>query len=429
MGFEEIIKELLDRKRYTVQEGLEAVKQVYDDSDTEKEAIKKATDRVLKEIEEHPDMSVVDFLKMIQEEENLPTDIVIETTKQIPDIKPERLAAEAVKELDLDSPQIKEIIQEADVSLNTAQKMVSQIPDKKVKEEQQRELDKRKEQETLEQLQNIYDSCEDMNDIQLVRKISQIKISERTGKIEEKIRHIVAKRTALDYMQFGGPKIPTMAQIISPAEMLEIDFPFLVEKESQTIKNESDIDETKYHAYGAKEKWIVKMKILDNIAKNIARNFEEFGDINVPQLEQMKNLSDEELEIFVDQIKSSCKEEKLSDTEIERIKRQVRGEKSVELEDIVRIFQKMKPSDRERYLEMVKEDMQKKEEKTNQEEELEESVYTLQKQIGKLPKEEGIRIANMMSQMLREREEAREMIKNVKKIDTTQSDGDDQISI
>ena len=77
-------------------------------------------------MEEHPDMPVVDFLKMIQEEQELPTDIVVETTKQIPDIKSEKIAAEAVEELYLHAPQIPEIIQEADVSLKTAQKIRSQ---------------------------------------------------------------------------------------------------------------------------------------------------------------------------------------------------------------------------------------------------------------------------------------------------------------
>ena len=78
MGLEEIVKEIIYRKSYNAKKGIEAVKQVYDDSDTEKDAIKKATDRVLREIEEHPDMPVVDFLKMIQEDQELTTDIVVE---------------------------------------------------------------------------------------------------------------------------------------------------------------------------------------------------------------------------------------------------------------------------------------------------------------------------------------------------------------
>ncbi len=424
MGLEEIVKEIIYRKSYNAKKGIEAVKQVYDDSDTEKDAIKKATDRVLREIEEHPDMPVVDFLKMIQEEQELPTDIVVETTKQIPDIKSEKIAAEAVEELDLNAPQITEIIQEADVSLKTAQKMISQIPDKKVKEEQQKELNRRQEQEALEQLQGIYDSCGDMNDIQLVEEISQVKISERTDKIEEKIRQIVAKKMAFDCMQFGGPKIPTMSQIVPLSDMLEADIPSLIEKEYKGLREDFDQKGTQYYKYGDQEKMLVKMKILDNIAKTVARNFEEVGDISVPQSEQMKNLSDNEIDIFIEQVRKFCKVEKLSDADLERIRKQVRGEASVELDDIVRMLQKMRPSDRERYIEMFKMEIEKGDKQTIQEKELDQGIYVLQKQIRKLPTKEAIKTSNMMAQMLKEREEAKELMRKTKNRGPIQTDGD-----
>lgn len=433
MSLVDIIKEMLNRTvEDRMQEGVEAVKDVYTETETEEEAIQKATDRVIKEIEARPDMPVIEFLKMIQKEEKLPTDIVVEATKQMPDVASERITVEAVKELDLGATEIKSIIEEADVSFNTARRMADEIPDEMIKREQQKELEKKQEQETLKQLQKIYDTCEGMNDNQLVHEIKKIKVAVGTKKIEEKVKHIVARRTALDCMEYGGPKIPTMAQLVSPVEMLEINFPFLVEKEYQSIRRQYDEQGKEYHEYDVKEKWILKMKILDNIARIVARNFEEIGDISVPQSEQMRNLSDEELKIFTASIKSFCKKEQLNEAEVERIKKQVRGDTSAELEDVIRMLERMKSADRERYVLMFKEQIQEKDEKTKQDTELNEAIYTLQQQIKQLPKEDGIKTATMMSQILQEKQEAREMIKKNRKTEegkgtgTTQSDDEDE---
>ena len=436
MSLTDFIKEILSRKK--MQKKVEGVKDVYDEEEDEKESIQRATDRVIKVIEAHPDMPVIEFLKMIQEEEKLPGDIVVEATKKIKDEQ----AAEAVKELDFASKEITSIIEEADISLNTAQKMVEQIPDEKIKKEQQRKLEKRKEQEILEQLQKIYDNCEEMNDNQLIQEIEDIEIAQKSSKTEEKIKHIIAKKIALDYMQFGGPKISTMARVISLEEMLEMNFPFLVEKEYQSISKEYDEKRKRYHEYDTKGKELLKKKILEHIARMVAENFEEIGDIRVPQSEQMRNVTKEELEIFIEAVKNSCKKEELSEVEVERIKKQVRGDTSTEIDDVIRMLDKMKPADRERFVARFKEEMQENEEKTEQERELDGAIDTLQQQIKKLPIEDGIQAATMMSQMLQERQEAREMIKKLRKpeeqetqiketkrADITQSDDDDQISL
>lgn len=415
MSLVDFIMEILNRRvENKMQERVEAVKGVYDESETEKEAIKRATDRVIKEIEANPDMPVIEFLKMIQEEEKLPTDILVEATKQIPDVKSETVTVKAVEELDFASKEIKEIIEEADISLNTAQKMAAQIPDETIKREQQEELEKKQEQKTLQQLQKIYDTCEKMNDNQLVQEIRKVKIDTKTNKIEEAIKHIIAKKTALDCMRFGGPKIPTMAQVISPVEMLEMNFPFLVEKEYKSIKKAYDEQGKEYHEYGVAEKRMVKKKILENIAKTVAKNFEEIGDISVPQSEQMGSLNKEEIEIFTDAVKKFCKREQLSDIEIERIHRQIKGDTSNELEDVIRMLEKMKPIERERYVSMFKKQMTENDEKTMQEKELDAAIYALQQQIKKLPNEDGIQTATMITNMLQERQVAKNMIKNLK---------------
>ena len=91
-------------------ESIEAVKDTYNEAETKKEAIQNAVDKIVKEIKTHPDMPVTEFLKMIQKEENLSNDIIVEATKQILDIKPEKTAVQIVEEMDLPSKDILKII-------------------------------------------------------------------------------------------------------------------------------------------------------------------------------------------------------------------------------------------------------------------------------------------------------------------------------
>ena len=81
------------RKEKRMKQRLETVKDIYHKSETEKEAIQKATTRVIEEIDKHPDMSIIEFLKLIQEEEKLSIDIIVEVTKQLSEAKPEKTVA------------------------------------------------------------------------------------------------------------------------------------------------------------------------------------------------------------------------------------------------------------------------------------------------------------------------------------------------
>ena len=102
MGLNDRLKKVFGKTdRAKMLQRIEAVKDTYNEAETKKEAIQNAVDRIVREIETSPNMPVIEFLKMVQKEENLSNDIIVEVTKQILDIKPEKTAVEIVEKINL----------------------------------------------------------------------------------------------------------------------------------------------------------------------------------------------------------------------------------------------------------------------------------------------------------------------------------------
>lgn len=121
--------------------GVEAVKDKYDEVDTRQEAIQEAAKRVIRELEAHPDMPAIAFLKMLQDEKKLPDDVVVEASTQISEVKSEEILVELMEELDIPSKDIQYIIKKSDISVDTAKKVAEQIPDETIQEEEKRRLE------------------------------------------------------------------------------------------------------------------------------------------------------------------------------------------------------------------------------------------------------------------------------------------------
>ena len=413
------------KEKEKLQEGVVAVQNAYDESDTKKEANQNAMNTVIETIQEHPEMPVGEFLKMIQQNTDLSDSSLVEIIKQIPDVKSEEATVEAVKKVDLASEAITEIIQEAPVSTVTAQKIAEQIPDKDIQKEQQAKIERwveeeqrkqflEKEKEIVSQLEEIYDTCDEMNDNMLVEKINKLHIKTRTEKINEKLKHITAKKVALDCMKYGGPKIPTMMQIMPATDMLEANLPFLAEKEYNKIKSIYDEEGKDYHVYETKEKKLVKEKILENIARKVAKNFEEMGDISVPQIEQLRNLNEEEVQVFIDTVKTFCHTEQLNEEDVDRIKRQLKGDTVEEWENLKRMLEKMKPKNREIAVRNFLQVLKSNEEKTEEQKELDKIISEIGIYIKKLPNEKKINTARAIHDVLEQQQEAINMWKKHK---------------
>lgn len=399
----------VDKEQKRLEQGVVAVQNVYEKSESQKEANEKAMNIVIDTIQTHPEMPVGEFLKMVQEKTALSDNSLVEIIKQMPDIKSEKATVEAVKKVDLASDAITEIIQDAPVSPVTAQKLAEQIPDEEIQKEQQAEIERKvkeeqmkreqdKENRALSKLDELYNNCESINDTILVDDISKLNIERKTEKINEKIKQIVSKKVAIDCMNFGGPKLPTLMKIMPATEMLEEDLPSLVETEYQKAKAGYEEEEKEYYRYDDERKKMVKGKILENIAKEVASNFEEIGDISIPQIDALKNLNEEEIRTFVNAVKKPGHQIEIGKEDVKMVERQLRGGSIGELENLQKMLGKMKSNDRERAVSGFIQQL--KVNKTKEQQELDIAISDIGSKIRRLPMEKQLDAAKAISDIL-----------------------------
>ena len=399
----------VDKEQKRLEKGVVAVQNVYEKSESQKEANEKAMNLVIDTIQTHPEMPVGEFLKMVQEKTALSDNSLVEIIKQMPDIKSEKATVEAVKKVDLASDAITEIIQDATVSPVTAQKLAEQIPDEEIQKEQQAEIERKAKEEQIKREQNkeknilfklekLYEDCGNINDTSLVDDISKLNIERKTERISERLKQIVAKKLAIDCMNFGGPKLPTLMKIMPATEMIEEDLPSLVETEYQKAKVEYEDDEKEYYKYDDERKKMVKGKILENIAKEVASNFEEIGDISIPQIDALKNLNEDEIKIFINAVKKPGHQIEIGKNDIKMVERQLRGGSIGELENLQKMLGKMKANDRERAVSGFIQQL--KVNKSKEQQELDIAISDIGYKIRRLPMEKQLDAAKAISDIL-----------------------------
>lgn len=339
--------------------GVEAVKDKYDEVDTRQEAIQEAAKRVIRELEAHPDMPAIAFLKMLQDEKKLPDDVVVEASTQISEVKSEEILVELMEELDIPSKDIQYIIKKSDISVDTAKKVAEQIPDETIQEEEKRRLEniekeKKEEEEKREQdkikrkLREKYVKCDEIPVSTLVSNFSDIEANNRTSEVNDMIKQILARKAAIDWKHSGSARIQSMMGIISPEEMLEENFSQLVEEEFRDVeKIEKYPGEKKYQQED------MQKIILSQIAKNVVKMYREVGVLDVPQSDNMKNLTPEQEEFFVNQVQIYGKE-----INIKKVRQQIRGIMDYELEDFIKMIEKIPESERGEYIKKFKEQIQ-----------------------------------------------------------------------
>lgn len=355
------IKNLLKRKR--MQQRLDTVKNAYEEPETERESIKKATEIVLKLIEENPNMSAIELLKKIQEEDDLPNRILVETAKQLPEVRSEKAAVKAVEELDISSKGIQEILEHVDVSTDNAEKIAKQIPNEKIqeqemkkiaeqrkleREEKRRREEERKRQQTeafKKQLRKTYINCDDKNTVTLASEFKRIRDENDSEELEKMMMQIFSRKAAIEIKHVGSAKIPTIVSVIPPEDLLQHNFSKLVEGEFESIK-----DKGKYPGEKEYSENILQEQILKEIAKNVAKNYEELGIIDIPQSEAMSQITNAQEIFFIDQLETyGCEIE-----DKEKVKRRIRGIKEYNENDLITMFRRMNEDEKEEYMEELK---------------------------------------------------------------------------
>lgn len=197
-----------DSKPTPLQKTVETVQSVIEETDSEKEiARKKAIDVALKEIQENKDMPAGKFMQMLQEKTSLTDEDLVTIITQLPDVKSEKATIAAVQSTSLSPENITSIVKEADISLDTAEKIVNEIDNEAIQKEQQAIIAAEREQQILSKLSEIHKKCDSIEDPKLVEFIEKLDIKDYTTDINKKLMAIISKRTALDCMKFGGPRL------------------------------------------------------------------------------------------------------------------------------------------------------------------------------------------------------------------------------
>ena len=305
-----------EKKEEEFQKELDSVKEVYAEvksaDEGRKKAIKAAAEKAIAQIRANPNMPAIDLIKMIEAAEELPQEVIVEIATQFPE---ENTVVQIAEEVDLPPHGLQKILNEADVSLNAARKIAEQISDEEVQSEEQEKIRAEQEIENLNRLEEIYKSCEDKNDLEVVKQIKEIrqhKGFEQSDRIQELINKIIAKRIAMDCFEFGGPRIETMTSVISASDMLKMGFSQKVGKEYDAISMQKKRDNKKGYSY---DRSLVREKIIEAVAKEVVNDAENnVTMIKIPQAIQ-DNASKEEKKVFIKGLQTFFKKGKISEEE------------------------------------------------------------------------------------------------------------------
>lgn len=427
MSITDIIKEILKRRKDNkIQKRVEVVKDIYNESETETEAIQKATDKVIKEIETHPDMPVIEFLTMVQEELSS-SSVIVETSKKIPDVKTEEMVVEIAQNVGLPPKGVQEIIQDTDMSVGNQRKMVATISDEQIQKEerqrldrierQRREAEKKKKENSLKaKLTTIYSTCDQIPGADLIKELKTIKEQNTFSSVSNAIVRVLARKAAIEWRQNGSTRIPSMTEIMTAEEMMEKDFPTLVETEFEAIKKVKKYQGTYDYEYQEQD---LQTLILGEIAKKVVVTYHKVGIIDIPQSERMNGLTSEQEKNFINQIQTFGEDI----TDVEKIKKQIRGIQDDELEDLKRLVEKIPEDERKDYIKRLKEQMQEGKKK-QLDPNVESLLQTVREQVEEVDPENAIKVLEDVIEDITDRK--KELEEEESKLQgSTQSDSDD----
>lgn len=417
-----------DSKPTPLQKTVETVQSVIEETDSEKEiARKKAIEVALKEIQENKDMPAGKFMQMLQEKTSLTDEDLVTIITQLPDVKSEKATIAAVQSTSLSPENITSIVKEADISLDTAEKIVNEIDNEAIQKEQQAIIAAEREQQILSKLSEIHKKCDSIEDPKLVEFIEKLDIKDYTTDINKKLMAIISKRTALDCMKFGGPRLPTLTRILPAEDMFEADLPFLAFSDYKALKVKFDDDDKKYTEFTDSTKKLIRAKILEEIAKKTAETYDSTGNFFLPQTEKFKKLSNDDIHLFEKTVKTYSKD--FDKSAGRRLRRQLSGEAATELHDLNRMLEKMNPAARDLALQKIVALLQNdlltnKSSKMNNE--LSNTLEEIELAIRKLPAKSQLLAAQTILDTLNQRNEATLLLKNAKKSTAPSHQDDDE---
>lgn len=415
----EILKKILKNNNPQsdkMHERIENVQSVIEESSLEKdEARNNAINLALDLIKKHSDMSLADFMQMLQQDTSLTDNDLATIIIQLPKIKSEKDVITAVQSTSLPSETIATIATEANIGPDTAEKIVNEIDDEDIQKKQQAIIAAEREHQILSKLSSIYTKCDNIEVPKLVELIEELDIKDYTTDINKKLMAIISKRTALDCMKFGAPRLPTLTRIISAEDMFEADLPFLAFSDYKSLKVKFDDNNKKYIEFTESTKKLIRERILEEIAKKTAETYDSTGNFFLPQTEGFKKLSTEDITTFEKTVKTHSQD--FDKAASRRLRRQLNGEAATELHDLNKMLEKMNSAKRDLALQKIVTLLQNDflDGKTScHNDELSDTLSEIELAIRKLPQKNQLPAAQTILETLNQRNKATLLLKNAK---------------
>ena len=305
----EFMKRLFNRQDKTTKV-VNQIDEVYKKSledDEIKDAEQSAAQKVIEYVRKNPE-NAIEILKGILEKDEIPNKVFEKAATEISEIDdiPDKVIPKAVadSEVNVSDKIIENIIENGSVNRPEKIELINNIDDEELKQKK-----------VEEELKQIYQNCEKTSELELVHKLETIRIVQKNPIIEKLEEMIVAKRMALNYRDFGGTKISTLARYLPVDKMIEVNIPEMVCNEYEKIKEEEK---------NKVDKSSLKTQILQEIAKKVANSYQEVGEFVIPQSRNMTQLTRKEEENFIKSIQTYVRK-KLRATDITSIRDQIRG--------------------------------------------------------------------------------------------------------
>ena len=301
------------KKEIKLQQGVNTVQTVIEESDSQKEASEKAVTTAIEEIQTHPEMPVGEFMKRLQKNTDLTDADLVRIIKQLPDVKSEEATIYAVQATDLSSPKIAEIIEDAPISPNVAQKIAEQIPDEDIQKEQQakidRELEEQRIQKALAEEKRIVEYEILKTDFDR-REKKYHKYDENQEKfVQEQLLSYIAKRSAQTFDQVGDFSLPKSKRF---SNLSAEDRKFFIDRVNDFLPG--SLDETskdilikQLNGENLKFQTInSKLGKMDGKTKSIA--MQKISDVIDSTLDNSKSPAEEKIDEDFNYIKSTIKQ-------------------------------------------------------------------------------------------------------------------------
>lgn len=313
-----------------------------------------AVNEVVKYVNEHPD-EASSILQTILNKKGISNDVFKDASIEISkdDNIPNKAIVEAVEKNDVPDKMISGILHEGEFGTETTGQLIDQIDDENIRK-----------QTILRTLASIYGRCNTyLSDEMLIESLNNIGINGKNYEEEPDValwvKKIISKKMAINFSRYGFSKVFVFSDFYSPEKMIEINL-------------QKDImDEYEKIGYGNNDKVRsdVVNAILEAIAVNVAKNYQETESYIIPQVKNLNNISKEEEEEFIRKIAIKSKNE-LSQAEIKSIKSQIEGKtRNVKSDQIIfnqlvesgviDVMEGLSDSDRKGAINIIKESLER----------------------------------------------------------------------